>query len=370
MITSFTWAAGQAIPVSRQMGSLPETTGNGWTWVDVAGESPARVEEICRSFGIPDELIAETLAEGSLPGLEERRDLVYVVLNSFHTVPGGRLGPSEVDLFIGPQFILSIHDGEIASTAIVIERLDQEIGLPVPTPSGLLAHLAMMGSRRFPALIDQLEIQLDSLEEMAMSADPRALTEVHALRRDVILLRRILTPQRQIYYELAEEGHPLIDEDSRREFERVTDYQVQILESLEAARSLLGSVLESYRGAVADQTNEIVRILTVFSAILLPLSLIAGIFGMNFVDIPLADEPLGFWMTVGVMALFALGLWLYFGRRRFVGAPRLSELPRAVGLGIYHVGTAPIRVVAGGIESTIRMVTGSNERLGDEPDRG
>src|SRR5690606_14384017 len=159
--------------------------------------------------------------------------------------------------------------------------------------------------------------------------------------------------------ELAEEGHPLVDEASRRELQRVVDYQSQVLETLEAARSLLGSVLETYRGAVADQTNQIVRVLTEFSPILLPHSHICGIFGMHFVAIPLAREPMGFWITVGAMALIAISLWLYFGRRRFVGTPRLSELPRAVGLGIYHVGTAPIRVVADGIEPTIRYVTGA-----------
>lgn len=201
-----------------------------------------------------------------------------------------------------------------------------------------------------------------------MRADPRALNEVYALRRDVIVLRRVFVPQRQIYDALAEEGRPLVDEASREEFERVTDYQARILESLEAARSLLGSVLETYRGAVADQTNEIVRVLTVFSAILLPLSLVAGIFGMNFVGIPLGDSPYGFWLIVSIMAVIAIGLWVYFGRRRFVGAPRLSELPKAVGLGIYHVGTAPIRVVAGGIESTIRLVTGNQDEPRAEDD--
>jgi hypothetical protein len=155
-----------------------------------------------------------------------------------------------------------------------------------------------------------------------------------------------------------------VDEMSREAFERVSDYQTQILESLESARSLLGSVVETYRGAVADRTNDIVRVLTVFSAILLPLTVISGVFGMNFVDIPLADEPFGFWLTVGAMAILATGLWFYFGRRRFVGTPRLSDLPKAVGLGIYQVGTAPIRAVAGGIESTIRFVargTGTND---------
>lgn len=360
MITSFIWSHDEPLPAERVDGSVPEAPQDGWVWVDVAGEDPDTVQEVCRRFGIPERFVADALAEGSLPMLDEQRDLVYVVLNSLQTSPDGRLGPSEVDLFLGHGFIVSVHAGEFSSTATAMARIEQEMGLAVPTPAGLLAQLAMLGSRRYPILIDQLEDQLDSLEELAMRADPRALNEVYVLRRDVIVLRRVLAPQRQIYDELATLGHPLIDEASRDEFERVADYQTQILESLEAARALLGSVLETHRGAVADQTNEIVRILTVFSAILLPLSLIAGIFGMNFIEIPLAEDPLGFWITVGAMALLAGALWIYFGRRRFVGTPRLSELPRAVGLGLYHVGTAPIRVVAGGIGSTIRMVTGND----------
>ncbi len=370
VITSLTWARDEALPsaiVAREIAEPPE---GGWIWVDMSGESAETIREVCTSFGIAGELIDDALAQASLPMLEEQRDLVYVVLNSLRTGTGGRLGPSEVDLFVGSDFVLSVHDSDLSAPAVAIDRLREGIGLSIPSPSGLLAHIAMVESRRFPTLIDHLEDQVDALEEMAMGADPRALNEVYVLRRDVIVLRRVLTPQREIFDELAESGHhPLIDESSRQEFERVTAYQAQILDSLEAARSLLGSVLETYRGAVADQTNEIVRILTVFSAILLPLSLIAGIFGMNFVEIPLARVQLGFWVTVGAMAIFAIGLWLYFGRRGFVGAPRLRELPRAVGLGIHHMGTAPIRVVANGVESTMRRVTGDNSETDDEDRR-
>lgn len=361
VIRSFTWQPGENLPATSSTDTATAPSTDGWTWVDLDAESPRTVEETCRVFGVPSVLVAEALAVASLPTLEEYRDVIHVVLNTLHTDSSGRIVPNEVDIFLGPGYILSIHDGALVSSASLIEKLEQGIGLSAASPSGLLAQLAMAGSRRFPVLIDQLETELDSIEELAMRADARALNEVYALRRDVIVLRRVLVPQRQIYQELADGGHPLIDETTRRELERVVDYQAQILESLEAARSLLGSVLETYRGAVADQTNEIIRVLTVFSAILLPLTLVSGIFGMNFVNLPLAREPMGFWITVGAMALMALSLWLYFGRRRFVGTPRLSDLPKAVGLGIYHVGRAPIRVVADGIESTIRHVTGTAE---------
>ncbi|HEX6301633.1 MAG TPA: magnesium transporter CorA family protein [Acidimicrobiia bacterium] len=351
VIRSFTWVHGQSLPSAETTGTIPEIPDDGWVWLDLSAESPETVEETCRSFGIPERFIADTLAEGSLPLLEEQRELIYVVLNVFRTTSTGRLGPSEVDLFIGPEFVLSIHDKDIPSVDTVMDRLERGVGLTAASPAGLVAHLAMVGSRRYPELIDHVEAQLDSLEELAMGADPRAINEVYALRRDVIVLRRVVVPQRQIYDELAEGGHQLLDESSRKEFERVAGYQTQILESLDAARSLLGSVLETYRGAIADQTNEIVRVLTVFSAILLPLTLISGIFGMNFVEIPLAKNPLGFWITVGAMAIGAIALWIYFGRRRFVGTPRLRDLPKAVGLGIFSIGTAPIRVVAGGIRS-------------------
>jgi magnesium transporter len=357
VITSLTWIGDDALPSAVAADLISDRPEDAWVWIDMSGESEATIREVCTSFEIPDQFIGEALAEASLPMLEEQRDLVYVVLNSLQTGPGGRLGPSEIDLFVGPDFVISVHDPDLPATDLAIERLRQGIGLSIPSPSGLLAHIAMIGSRRFPTLIDHLEDQVDGLEEKAMNADPRALNEVYVLRRDVVVLRRVLAPQREIFDELAELGHhPLIDEPSRREFERVAAYQTQVLESLEAARSLLGSVLETYRGAVADQTNEIVRILTVFSAILLPLSLIAGVYGMNFVEIPLAEEPLGFWLTVAVMTILAVALWLYFGRRGFVGAPRLREVPRAVGLGMHHLGTAHTPAAADGVESTRRRV--------------
>jgi magnesium transporter len=279
VIRSFSWPHGSAAPIREPDGLAPEPSPGGWVWVDLAGESPATINRVCHQFEIDEFFVDEALSVGSLPMIETQRDLVYLVLNAFSTGPAGRLVSTELDVFLGPGYLVTAHAGDIEATTLLMERLEHGVELASPTPAGLLAHLAMVGSRRFPPLIEHLETQLDELEDLATTADPRAIVAVQALRRDVIVLRRVLAPQREIYFELAESAHALIDEPSRKMFERVADYQAQLLDSLDTARSLLGSVLETHRGAVADQTNEIVRVLTVFSAIMLPLGLVTGVFG-------------------------------------------------------------------------------------------
>jgi len=104
--------------------------------------------------------------------------------------------------------------------------------------------------------------------------------------------------------------------------------------AVQAAPVLLASVLETYRGTVAERANEVMKVLTVFAAIVLPLSLIAGVYGMNFSHMP---ELLWRWGYLGVMILMLIvgvSLWVYFARRGFVGGPRLGAVPGVVGRGL------------------------------------
>lgn len=326
---------------------MPEGTGE-WVWVDVMGEDADTVREIGRTFQLDAAAVEESFIESNLPLVEEHLDDIFVVLHGFST-GGQRLSTPEIDVFIGPRFLITVRDGPRGSIDMVKERMREEGDLPVSSPASLLALMAHVAGRRYAPLIVELERRADALEEMAMRGDPQTAVEVHALRRDVIYLRRALGPQFEAYEDLSESIHPAIDDEARQLFGRVALQHQRSLAALEAGRSLLNSVVETYRGAVADQTNEIVRVLTAFSAILLPLTLIAGLWGMNFVEIPGADLEWGFWGVVGLMAVLVVVIWVYFSRRGFIGAPRLRELPRSVGLGLYHIGAAPIRVVAGGI---------------------
>jgi len=349
MIHVYLWReSGVEMIGSDYLGGVPEDPG-AWIWVDVIDEEPDTVRSIGSTFGLDPGAVEDSFVEANLPLVEEHVHEIFVVLHGFLTGEGERLSTPEIDVFIGGRFLVTIRDGQRASIEAVKARLEEEGNLPVATPAGMLAFLALSAGRRYAPLIQELERRVDSLEEMAIRGEPQTAVEVYALRRDVILLRRALAPQYDVYDDLSGSNHPLIDEEARLTFSRVANQHRRSLEALEAGRALLGSTLETYRGAVADQTNEIMRILTVFSALLLPLTLIAGIWGMNFGRIPGAGEDWGFWWLVGIMVILGIGLWVYFARRGFIGAPRVRDLPRSIGLGLFNLGTAPIKAVTGGL---------------------
>jgi magnesium transporter len=210
----------------------------------------------------------------------------------------------------------------------------------------LLAGILEAAARRSLQLVDGLEAQISDLESRSVSGDPSVVGMVQAFRRDAIVLRRVLAPERDMVRSLMHEGMPGIDDRARRRLDSVYDDCYRVVESLDMARALLASVLETYRSTVAERMNEVMKVLTVFSAIILPLSLLAGIYGMNFTNMPELNQPWAYFALLGVMAAFAIGLWLYFSRRGFIGGPRLPRVDRVVGkglAGLFHVTTTPVR---------------------------
>lgn len=330
--------------------------GPGFVWLDLIGEDPASIREVGLVLDLDESTVQEAAEESLRPRVDQHPDYLFVVLNGIAIGESGRLRSRELDMFIGRRFLLTIQQAASPAVEAVQEQLTTAPASEPSSPAQVAAAIGMLASRRLIPLVEALETRIDDLEDLAFQADPRTLTDVHALRRDTILLRRIVGPQLEVFGDLARMTHPALDKRAARAFDATHEHHSRVSDYLDGARVMLGSVLETYRGAVADQTNEIVRVLTVFSATLLPLSLIAGIWGMNFSNLPGSHANWGFYILIGAMLLVAVGFWIYFSRRGFVGAPRLKELPRSVGLGLVQIGTAPIRVVAGGVESTVRTV--------------
>jgi magnesium transporter len=313
--------------------SLPN---EGWFWLDFETADPRVILEIGTALGF-DPLSIEDVVTDMLPKLDKYDHYRYLVCHGL-SFSEERIGTTEYDMFLGERMVVTFRPSEIYAVSRMRERIGATETAAINTPAEFVALLLEAGSRRFAGVIESLDDLVEDLEVRAMLADNAVIGEAHALRRDVIVLRRVFRPQRDILARLSEDKS--LAADARRAFADVYDHHFRFVESLESAQSLIGSIQETHRGAIAARTNEVMKVLTVFSAIMLPLTLVAGIWGMN-IRLPFADSPNAFAIIVAGMSAVAVGLWLYFASRGFVGGIRLSRLPKAVGLTIAHLA-APV----------------------------
>ncbi len=329
--------------------SLLGSIEQGWFWLDMSGEDPHRVASLCRRFGFEELAIEDALESTQFPKVDDYEDYLFVVLHGL-SAREERLDTAELDVFLGENFLVTIHAHDLPAIEWVLERAMSFERMATGGPDRMLARIAEAQSSRYLPVIATLEERLDDLEERSIGGDPATVGENLALRRDATTLRRVVGPQRDVLLMLGRDPLRVIGDRARLRFHDAFDQHVRLVESLDASRQNLALMLETYRSTVAESTNEVMRLLTVFAAILLPLGLVAGIYGMNFTNMPALSEAWGFYAVMGLMLVIAISEWIYFARRGFVGKFRPARIPRRVGSGLAHLATLPVRAVAGLVE--------------------
>ena len=335
-------SAGQPLR-PRPATDLAEVVGEpGWWWFDAVEPELDDVTRLGALLDIHPFDLDDVAQPTELPKLDERDDYLFVVAHTPSLDPD-RLRTVEVDAFLGDGYLVTIR--REASPGFD-ELAEMVVAEAVPGPDVLLSMLLDVFARRTVPLIDVLDDEIYALEDLAIVGNPAVPERVLALRRDAIRLRRVIMPQRDMVGALGGAEERFVHAASRRRLASAHDDYVRVADSLDVARALLSSVLETYRSTVAERMNEVMKVLTVFSAIVLPLGLMAGIYGMNFANIPELDWRYGYFALLGVMATVGIGLWLYFARRGFIGGPKLPRVDRVVSRGLagfVHLTIAPVR---------------------------
>ncbi len=322
---------------------LADLPADGWIWIDYVAPDEAAILALGQRYGFDRLALEDALEDGSAPRLTDFGDYLFVILRGLDPA-GGTPASHELDAFVGTRYLITLHPYSIPALEAFVAAGGETPAASEGGPDRMLARLSEALVRPYLPLLEVLDDRVDDLEDLAIRSDPGVVTEVQALRRDIVRLRRELAAQREVLFRLSREDvSTLIDPRARLRFLDAFEQLDRVTQSLEGTRLILGSVLDTYRSAVAEDTNQVMKVLTIFSAILLPLTLIAGIYGMNFDRMPELRLAWGYYAALGLMLVTATGLWLYFARRGFVGRPRLRDVPKAVGLGIYQFATAPVR---------------------------
>lgn len=293
------------------------------TWIQVNGQPDAdTLRELGAQFGLHELALEDVLNSGQRPKLEVDEDRIFLIL----TLPSYRDGAVEstqISFFAGHDYIVCFCPLQEDPFEPVRKRLRGSMNrLRSRGIDYLLYALAdLVVDAAFPlleAISERIEVIEDALLE---SPDAETLTDIHSLRRDLLLLRRGLWPQRDVIGLLIRGEVELIDEQTRPYLRDCYDHSTQIIDLLENFRELSSGLLDVYLSSITQRTNEIMRVLTLIATIFIPLTFIVGVYGMNFThpESPWAMPELhwyyGYPLVWIVMLSVVAGMLWYFKRR-------------------------------------------------------
>jgi magnesium transporter len=291
-------------------------------WVDVEGEPADSLEALARHFDLHPVTLDDFIHRNQRPKIEEFDRYVFLVIHALRAIRGDRLETDELHLALWQNCLLTVHDRPLDAVKRVFDRCLADPRSVQPGASFLL-YLVSDGvvDGYFPVL-DALGDEIDALEG-AVVTDParHRLPQIFDLKRVVVQLRKIVSPQREVYNTLSRRDSPFIDSRTAVYFRDVHDHLVRAFEVIDAYRDLVANVLEAYLAAISNRRGQVMKQLTVIATIFMPLSFLTGFFGMNFTGIPFTQTWL-LALALAMMVGLPVGMLLFFVRRGWLADDR------------------------------------------------
>jgi len=285
-------------------------------WIDVRNQDEPTLELLAGRFGFHPLTIEDCLHVDQRPNLEEYGDYLFIVIHGFACATGkpADLAPQELHLFLGADYLVTVHADAIEPLERVWQRVAGEPAL-ARRGSDFLVYLVADGvvDANFP-ILDLVSDHLEEIENAVLERAQRSdLASIFSLKRTLVEMRKVLSPERDVFSLLSKRGDPRVSEKTSLYFRDIYDHLSRIAEGLEAARDLLGNALDAYLSMSANRTNEIMKRLTLLSAVFMPLTFITGFFGQNFQHLPFASDALMYAMISACVAI-PTGMVLLFKR--------------------------------------------------------
>ncbi|MFQ5776445.1 MAG: magnesium/cobalt transporter CorA [Terriglobia bacterium] len=303
-------------PAGAESVQIHDTAPLRWYHVEEP-ESPV-LDQLAQEFGFHELEIEDCRHRRHAAKFEEYENHIFVIVNTLHFV-SDTLGVwfGEVAFFVGQDFLVTVHLGPTRSVKAVLPRVQTVSKLQRPDRV-LHAMTDFMVDRYLPVL-DQLGDRIDRIEdEIHAGPTPKVLEEIFALRRGLAEFRRMVGSMREMVGGLMRLRAPYYRADMAAYWRDLYDHIIRALTVIETYRELLASVLEVYLTATANRTNEIMKVLTIWATIVLPLVVVTGYFGMNFQHLPLLESPNGVAFVHIGMIVLTVGLLIYFRKRHWL----------------------------------------------------
>jgi magnesium transporter len=265
--------------------------------------------------------IEDCISDIHHPKLDYYESYLYLVVHGVDVDLTKELGfaPKELDVFLSNTFLVTYHIKPMRSVGEVLRRAsDKSPILEYGTDFVLYTILDVMINNYLPVL-ETIEEQLDECEDLLFAnPTPDVLRRILNLKRTLMRLRRTVLPQREVINHLARSEYEFIQPKTQAYFRDVYDQIYRMAEMTESFRDLSTALVETYLSTVSNRLNEVMKLLTLFATIFMSLSVITGIYGMNFHNIPELSWKYGYFFTLGLMGVVVIVLMIYFKHKKWM----------------------------------------------------
>lgn len=292
-----------------------------FVWVDILKPTQKDMQFLEKLFSFHPLAIEDCMTTIQRPKIDTYEGYLFVVLHAA-TLAAHRDKASslELDTFIGENYVVTVHLKTIESVSSTWERCLKNPGI-MSRGSGYLFYFIAdaLVDNYFP-ILEKLDKEIQKAEDVIFKDnDRKILNKIFDLKENVLILRRILGPQRETMNFIARGGYqPIIPADLSIYFRDVSDLLARINDNLDTYRDALTSALDGYMSSTSNRLNEIMKVLTVIATIMMPLTLITGIYGMNFRVMPEIEWRYGYFVVVAIMLAIAGGMLLFFKNKKWL----------------------------------------------------
>jgi len=296
-------------------------TGEGLLWVDMEDVTNEDAELLSNVFRFHPLAVEDCVSKNiHPPKIDDFEDYLFIIVHGInYHIESDVVETTELALFLGKNYVVTSHDVPMRSVSSMLDRIRKD-GRIMGRGVDFLAHDFV------DALVDNIMPTIDEMNDKSAIIEAEALQEpkretlasIMQLKRSILALERVLSPQRGVIDRLSRGEYALIGERARIYYRNIYDHLLRIEMLTYNLRDMVESALSTYLSSVSNRMNEVMKVLTLIATIFIPLTFIAGIYGMNFANMPELQWRYGYFSILIVMAVIGISLVVYFRRRSWL----------------------------------------------------
>jgi len=292
------------------------------TWINIDGlHQPEVVEKIGEQFSLHPLVLEDIMNTGQRPKMEDLEDYLFVVMKMlYYDEKEDEVRAEQVSLILGSNFVISFQEREGDVFDPVRERIRKAKGLVRKRGADYLAYTLLDAVvDNYFAILEKFGGILEEMEgKVITTPTPETLQTIHTMKREMIFLRKSVWPLREVISGMERGESTLIKKKTVIYLRDVYDHTIQVIDTVESFRDMVSGMLDTYLSSISNRMNEVMKVLTIFASIFIPLTFIAGIYGMNFQYMPELVWRGGYFVILTIMGAVGVSMLLYFKRRNWL----------------------------------------------------